>query len=297
MKLSRRRVLTGAGLALASGAAWLTFGGRSANAYYNGPVSDHFNGRVFFNSGHEGPKELRRVPALEPDGIERILARQLSEPACAAAAVAPDRTGRTISVRVVYVGHASFLVQAQGHNILFDPVWSERASPVSFAGPKRFNPPGIAFDDLPRIDTIVITHNHYDHLDAVTSGRLWAKFKPRIVTPLGNDAVLKKEVFSGAIHAAVGIAHRCRRLGPDDRARGRRQAACRAVAALVGARHARPPACALGELRAGNARAPALLRRRYRIWRWCALSRASGSASARSTWRCCRSAPTSRAGS
>ena len=204
MKVSRRRILTGAGLALASGAAWLSFGGRSANAYYNGSVSDHFDGRVFFNRGVEGPKsfgEFLRWNLMEtseswPDNFP-------SPHAPPSASLLQDR--QNDRVRVIYIGHASFLVQAQGHNILFDPVWSERASPVSFAGPKRFNPPGIAFDDLPRIDTIVITHNHYDHLDVVTVGRLWAKFKPRIVTPLGNDTVLKREVFSGAYTLPSGL--------------------------------------------------------------------------------------------
>ncbi len=204
MRLSRRRILTGAGLALASGAAWLAFGGRGANAYYKGPVSDHFNGRVFFNRDGEGPKsfgEFLRWNLMEsseswPDSFP-------SPHAPPSPALLQDR--QNDRVRIVYVGHASFLVQAQGHNILFDPVWSERVSPVSFAGPKRFNPPGIAFDDLPPIDTIVITHNHYDHLDAVTIGRLWNKFKPRIVTPLGNDTVLKKEVFSGAYTLPSGL--------------------------------------------------------------------------------------------
>ena len=108
------------------------------------------------------------------------------------------RTGRPSAcegdaLRVVYVGHASFLIQTQGRNVLMDPVWSERAGPL-FLGPARVNPPGIAFDDLPPIDTVLVTHNHYDHMDVETIGRLWQRFRPRIVTPLGNDTILKGAV-------------------------------------------------------------------------------------------------------
>jgi L-ascorbate metabolism protein UlaG (beta-lactamase superfamily) len=103
----------------------------------------------------------------------------------------PARNGEA-HVRITYVGHASFLLQARGLNILVDPVWSDRASPVSFAGPKRVNPPGIAFDDLPPIDWVLVTHNHYDHLDLQTARRLWHRHRPRFVAPLGNDAILRE---------------------------------------------------------------------------------------------------------
>jgi L-ascorbate metabolism protein UlaG (beta-lactamase superfamily) len=93
-------------------------------------------------------------------------------------------------LRVALVGHASYLVQAGGLNILIDPVWSERASPVSFAGPKRANAPGVALADLPRIDAVLVTHNHYDHLDVATLSRLARQFSPRFIVPLGNDAIL-----------------------------------------------------------------------------------------------------------
>ncbi len=73
---------------------------------------------------------------------------------------------------VTWVGHSSFLLQLDGVNILLDPIWGERASPVSFAGPKRHAPPGIAFGALPPIDVVVLSHDHYDHLDLYTVRRL-----------------------------------------------------------------------------------------------------------------------------
>jgi L-ascorbate metabolism protein UlaG (beta-lactamase superfamily) len=90
------------------------------------------------------------------------------------------------------IGHATVLIQAAGRNFLVDPVWSERASPFRFAGPKRVNAPGVAFEQLPPIDVVLLTHNHYDHLDMSTMQRLWARDRPRIIAPLGNDAVVAR---------------------------------------------------------------------------------------------------------
>ena len=67
---------------------------------------------------------------------------------------------------VTFINHATFLIQVDGVNILTDPVWSKRTSPFSFAGPKRVHPPGVEFENLPRIDLVVISHNHYDHMDS-----------------------------------------------------------------------------------------------------------------------------------
>jgi L-ascorbate metabolism protein UlaG (beta-lactamase superfamily) len=93
--------------------------------------------------------------------------------------------------RVSYVGHASFLVQGAGLNILLDPVWSKRASPLRFIGPRRVNDPGIAFADLPPIDAVLVSHGHYDHLDVTTLSRVAAAHRPRIITPLGNDTIMR----------------------------------------------------------------------------------------------------------
>ncbi|NIR52743.1 MBL fold metallo-hydrolase [candidate division KSB1 bacterium] len=86
-------------------------------------------------------------------------------------------------IQITWIGHASFLVQVAGVNVLTDPIFSERCSPFSFVGPKRFAPPGIKFEDLPKIHTVVISHNHYDHLDEATIERLGNE--SRFFVPLG----------------------------------------------------------------------------------------------------------------
>lgn len=99
----------------------------------------------------------------------------------------------TGELHATWVGHATLLLQLGGINVLTDPMWSERASPVSFAGPRRFVPPGIDFDLLPTIDVVFISHNHYDHLDRPTV-RALAKRLPDIewLTPLGLAAKLRQ---------------------------------------------------------------------------------------------------------
>lgn len=103
-------------------------------------------------------------------------------------------------LRVTWIGHSSFLIQLGGVNILTDPIWSERASPVSFAGPMRLVPPAISFADLPRIDLTLISHDHYDHLDDRTVRNLIDRF-PAIswVAPLGVGPFLRRRGASAVV--------------------------------------------------------------------------------------------------
>lgn len=90
---------------------------------------------------------------------------------------------------LTWIGHASFLIQIDGLNILTDPHLSQRASPLSWAGPARYTPPGLDYDDLPQIDIVVISHNHYDHLDAPTIkelNRRQPEQPPHYFVPMGN---------------------------------------------------------------------------------------------------------------
>lgn len=91
----------------------------------------------------------------------------------------------TANPSVTWVGHSTLLLQVDGINVLTDPHWGSRASPVSWAGPRRLAPPGLAFEDLPRIDVVVISHDHYDHLNLPTLARLAETHDPLFLVPLG----------------------------------------------------------------------------------------------------------------
>lgn len=161
--------------------------------YYRGPPSGHYDGARFFNPGDHGPE-----PAARTSGRAGFLSRfflgdgraEWPEHVPVTQTVPPARVEGD-EMRVTWIGHATVLVQTGGLNILTDPIWSKRASPFSFIGPKRVRAPGVAFEDLPKIDLILLSHNHYDHLDLPTLKRLWARDRPLIVTSLGNDTILR----------------------------------------------------------------------------------------------------------
>jgi N-acyl-phosphatidylethanolamine-hydrolysing phospholipase D len=92
------------------------------------------------------------------------------------------------SATVTWIGHSTLLIQLNGVNILTDPHWSDRASPISFAGPKRLMTPTIALESLPPIDLVLISHDHYDHLDVETVRRLAQLHHPLFLVPLGLKA-------------------------------------------------------------------------------------------------------------
>jgi L-ascorbate metabolism protein UlaG (beta-lactamase superfamily) len=156
---------------------------------YSGPVSDHFDGEHFFDPDGVPPKSLREVLRWQFGGGRQRAIWPEWAPGPATDRPPPRVTGD--HVRLSFVGHASWLIQTSGLNILIDPVWSERASPMRWAGPKRHNDPGIAFDALPSIDVVLVSHGHYDHLDIATLSKLAAKFSPRVITPLGNDITMR----------------------------------------------------------------------------------------------------------
>ena len=157
--------------------------------YYRGPPSDHFDGERFFNPGMPPP------PRRSPAGFFRRWASATDRAEwperVAVTPTVPPRRVEGSEMRVTWIGHATVLVQTQGLNILTDPVWSERTSPFSFVGPTRVRAPGVRFEDLPKIDLVVVSHNHYDHMDVATLRRLWQRDRPTIVSSLGNDTLLR----------------------------------------------------------------------------------------------------------
>jgi L-ascorbate metabolism protein UlaG (beta-lactamase superfamily) len=162
---------------------------------YRGAKSDHFDGRRFHNlqtTMHAGFSDMVRWMANRDQGPWQKW-REITP-----AAPPPPRVGDG-ALRVTWVNHSTFLIQTERLNILTDPIWSERCSPVSFAGPRRHHAPGIRFEDLPPIDVVLISHNHYDHMDAPTLARLTREHHPRIVAGLGNAAFLKKALRHEAV--------------------------------------------------------------------------------------------------
>src|SRR5690606_26589919 len=130
------------------------------NPYYSGPVSDHFDGTRFFNPEGSGPKRFRALLRWQFGEKRAPWPKRIDNPAPPAR---PEPRVLGDRLVITMVGHATLLIQTAGLNILTDPVWSDRASPTQFAGPKRRREPGIAFNDLPGIDVVLLTHNHYDH--------------------------------------------------------------------------------------------------------------------------------------
>ncbi len=151
-------------------------------------MSDHFDGKKFFNPtlaeqfspGFSDVFEMMKEGRAKwPQTVENRGIPKLNEN------LGPD------AVALTFVNHATFLVQLPGLNILTDPVWSMRASPISWVGPKRVRAPGIKLEDLPKIDVIVISHNHYDHLDTKTLKKLNELFSPRVIVPVGDKGLIE----------------------------------------------------------------------------------------------------------
>lgn len=163
------------------------------NRYYSGPTSDHFDGTRFFNPGGEAPRGGLDLLKWQFGGGRKKWPETVPVPAKAV----PQPAGQDL--KITMVGHATMLIQTAGLNILTDPVWSDRASPLAFVGPKRVTEPGIAFADLPKIDLILLSHNHYDHLDLTTLAALHRDHAPQVITPLGNDAILRSDMPSAKI--------------------------------------------------------------------------------------------------
>jgi len=116
--------------------------------------------------------------------------------------IPPRRMNRGIAV--TWVNHATVLVQMDGVNLVIDPVYSDRVSPVSFAGPRRKHAPGVDFEQLPAIDAVLVSHSHYDHLDVPTLQRLAKRDDPAVIAGLGNAAYLASRALLGAMDVDWG---------------------------------------------------------------------------------------------
>lgn len=154
---------------------------------YQGPRSDHFNGKRFQNPSRRSAKGFSAV-------FKYVFTRKRDKwtknyesyhRTDTPPVPSPDQ------VQYTFVNHSTFLIQHQGLHILTDPIWSDRCSPFQWAGPQRMRPPGLAFDALPDLDVVLISHNHYDHLDKNTIQKINLKHSPTYITSLGVGNYLK----------------------------------------------------------------------------------------------------------
>lgn len=153
---------------------------------YEGPPSDHFDGATFRTPGAkrlDGRAVAGWMLTRKPGAWRAWIDEPPGPPP-------PTRvTGGEI--RVTFVNHATLLVQMDGVNVLTDPVWSTRVGPEPWVGPKRHRAPGVRFEDLPPIDAVVVSHNHYDHLDLPTIRSLSETRRPYVIAGLGNAALFE----------------------------------------------------------------------------------------------------------
>lgn len=174
---------------------FVTVGSLISAPKYKGPLSDHFNGKKFHNIDGvkaKGFKDIFRMMAQRPKRgpwTEIQTQKRQADP--------PARV--TEGMKLTFINHSTFLIQVAGLNILTDPVWSKRVSPFQWAGPKRMRPPGLSMDQLPPIDIILLSHNHYDHLDLPTVQSLVKKCQPRFITPLGVGQFVEQRAEGTAI--------------------------------------------------------------------------------------------------
>ncbi|HEY3935668.1 MAG TPA: MBL fold metallo-hydrolase [Gemmatimonadales bacterium] len=148
--------------------------------------SDHCDGIRYFNPGSAAGPAFRTVLKMLREPRARWPRTVTVQPV----RIPPLVDG--VAVQATFVGHATFVLQTPAGNLLTDPIWSRRASPLSFAGPRRVRAPAVAFDDLPEIAVVLLSHNHYDHCDVPTPRALERRFAPIVITPVGNGPLLRR---------------------------------------------------------------------------------------------------------
>jgi N-acyl-phosphatidylethanolamine-hydrolysing phospholipase D len=170
-----------------------------------GPSKPHHTPRGFTNTdGSQIDKSLGELLRWRREAARQGLPRPPQTPT---PVVAPDlpwlreNAGGRLAPAATWIGHATMLMQAAGLNVLTDPVFSQRASPVQFAGPLRAQPPGVALDELPPIDVVVLSHNHYDHLDRASVMRLNERSggATLFLVPLGLKGWMARQGIANAV--------------------------------------------------------------------------------------------------
>ena len=195
---------------------------------WHGRKSDHFDGQKFHN----------QVPGVAPGAVEvarwRLSRHPGAWPDLEKLPPAPPPPERVQGLRVTLINHATVLIQLAGVNVLTDPIWGEIAGPVQYLGRKRHRPPGLRLEDLPPVDVVLLSHDHYDHLDLQALQQIVRAHHPRIIAGLGMTALLAAAGIHGVtdldwwqwVSPSPGLQvwgaparHGCRRGACDDDAR------------------------------------------------------------------------------
>ena len=171
------------------------------------PATDHYKNGRFFNPGvkEHGPGDLLRWVTNRERGAWRKRIPSTPGPKPVERVEGPE-------LRVTFVGHATVLLQSEGLNLLTDPVWSQRVSPVSWAGPKRHRQPGLRLEDLPPIDALLLSHSHYDHFDLPTLKKIRKRHSPVVFCPLGMARMVRRLGFEDIHELDWGEATQWRHL-------------------------------------------------------------------------------------
>lgn len=159
------------------------------------PVPKHFDGKLFFNPNAPQARGFLDVLRWKLSSRPRPSPHWVSD-------VVPSKPPASVpgnELRVTLINHSTLLIQQGGVHILTDPVWSERASPLTWIGPRRKRAPGVRWEDLPRIDIVLLSHNHYDHLDLATVRLLMDRGVSQFIVPKGVAPLLRSRNI-GPVH-------------------------------------------------------------------------------------------------
>ncbi len=163
------------------------------------PKSDHYDGDRFFNPDLKDENTLWDVLKWKftSDAVE--WETNIPNKNYPAPILGPEQ-----KALVTFINHSTFLIQLPGMSILTDPLFSDRTGPVNWLGPKRARPPGLRLDQLPKIDVVVISHNHYDHIDLESLKAIDGRFHPLFIVPLGDEKLLKEDGIQNVIEVDWG---------------------------------------------------------------------------------------------